>query len=149
VTKLLSSLLTLLLLITVASSVQSQQTKSTETFASFWVKFKAAVAKNDKEAIADMTNFPIYIGEELTRDAFVKKYNEIFDRNVKRCLARAKPTNDYQAYLNAVKLTKKQNAPPPQPQEDTGSYSVFCGGEIYVFQIVGGKYKFAEIGVND
>jgi hypothetical protein len=144
--KILPSILTLLMLSAVASQVWSQPATSTQTFASFWVQFKAAVAKNDKEAVASMTRFPCYFEKELTRGEFIKKYNAIFDRGTQRCFTRAKPSSDYQAYLKLVKKFPKSEIP---KQEDTGSYSVFCGQEIYLFEILDGKYKFTEIGAND
>ena len=123
--KLLPSILTLLMLTAVASDVQGQQAKSTQPFAPFWSQFKAALAKNDKESVASMTKFPFYWGEELTRGEFIKKYNEIFDRKIQRCFAKAKPIKDRE------------------------SYSVFCGESIYVFEKVEGKYKFTAVGAND
>ena len=144
--KLLPSILTLLILSAVASHVQSHQAKSAQTFASFWAQFKAAVAKNDKEAVASMTQFPFYWEKELTRGEFIKKYNEIFDRKIQRCFAKAKPLNDYLAH---VKLAKKYPSTPIPHQEDTGSHSVFCGSSIYAFEKVAGKYKFTAVGPDD
>ncbi len=123
--RLFPSILTLLMLSAVASHVQSRQAKITQPFASFWSQFKAALAKNDKEAVASMTKFPFYWGEELTRGEFIKKYTEIFDRKVQRCFAKAKPI------------------------KDRDSYSVFCGESIYVFEKVEGKYRFTAVGAND
>ena len=123
--QLLRSILTSLMLGAVASQAQSQPAKSTETFASFWTQFKAAVGRNDKEAVASMTRFPFYLEEQLTRDEFIKKYRHIFNRRIQRCFAKEKPVKDRQ------------------------SYSVFCGNEIYAFEKVDGKYKFTEIGAND
>ena len=123
--KLLPSILTLLMLTAVASDLQSQQATNTQTFAAFWSQFKAALVKNDKEAVASMTKFPFYWGEQLTRGEFIKKYIEIFDRKVQRCFAKAKPI------------------------KDRDSYSVFCGESIYVFEKVEGKYRFTAVGAND
>jgi hypothetical protein len=125
VRKLLPSILTLLMVSAVASHVQSQQAKATQTFASFWSQFQAAVATRDKEAVANMTRFPFYLEKELTRGEFIKKYHEIFGGKIQRCFAKAKPV------------------------KDRDSYSVFCGNEIYAFEKVEGKYKFTEIGAND
>ena len=123
--RLLPSILTLLMLSAVVSDVRSQQDKSTQPFAAFWAQFKAALVKNDKEAVASMTKFPFYWGEELTRGEFIKKYIEIFDRKVQRCFAKAKPIKDRE------------------------SYSVFCGESIYVFEKIEGKYRFTAVGAND
>ena len=123
--KLLPLIVTLLMLSAAAAHVQSQQATNTQTFAAFWAQFKAALVKNDKEAVASMTKFPFYWGEELTRGEFIKKYTEIFDRKVQRCFAKAKPI------------------------KDRDSYSVFCGESIYVFEKVEGKYRFTAVGAND
>ena len=144
--KLLPTLLMLLMLSAVATQVQSQTANNTATFATFWAQFKAAVANNDKEAVASMTRFPFYLEAQLNKGQFIKKYSTIFDRKTQRCFAKAKPVNDYQAYL---KLAKKYPSSQIPQQEDTGSYSVFCGGEIFVFEKVEGKYKFTEIGADD
>jgi hypothetical protein len=125
VRKFLPLIATLLMMSAVAFHVQSQQAKSTQTFASFWTQFKAALAKNDKDAVASMTRFPFYWDKELTRGEFIKKYTEIFDRKVQRCFAKAKPIKDRE------------------------SYSVFCGESIYVFEKVEGKYRFTAVGAND
>ncbi len=130
------------------SLAQGQQDQS-NPFASFWAEFRAAVAKNDKEAVASMTRFPFLRGEELTKDAFIRKYNKIFGRKLQKCIAKEKPVNDYQEYLAAVKLAKKHSAPLPQPQQDTGSYSVFCGEEILLFEKIEGRYIFTGTGAND
>jgi hypothetical protein len=95
-----------------------------------------------------MTRFPFpFADRELTRAEFIKKYNLIFDREIRRCFAEAKPVNNY---LADVELAKKYSTPLPEPQQNTGSYSVGCeGGGIYLFEIVEGKYKFTEIGAYD
>ena len=92
----------------------------------FWTKFKAAVAKNDKEAVASMTRLPFLLeNRELARPGFIQKFDAIFNVRVKRCFAKAA-------------LVK----------EDDG-FEVFCGQQIFLFAKVGGVYKFTEIGVND
>ena len=78
--KLLPLILALLLLSAVVSHAQNQQAKSTQTFASFWAQFKAALAKNDKEAIASNTKLPfLFSNKELSRGDFIKKLNLIFE----------------------------------------------------------------------
>jgi hypothetical protein len=129
--KLLPLILMLVLLSAVASQVHGQEAQS---FSSFWAQFKAAVAKNDKEAVATMTKFPVDIGGQVTRAAFIKKYPEIFNQKVRRCFAKEKPVRDNQV---------------PQSQQGGGSYSLFCGNDIFLFERVDGKYKFTGRGVND
>ena len=95
-------------------------------FTTFWVKFKAAVARNDKSAVADMTKLPFLLdSKELDRAGFIRKYNSLFTPKMRRCLARARPSRDQY------------------------STEIFCGQQIFLFAKVGGVYKFTEIGVND
>ena len=121
-------LVTLALLVT-SPFVMSAQLKGKQTpqsFASFWLKFKAAVASGDKEAVASMTELPfLYEGKELNKPAFVKAFGTIFDRRVQKCFPRAKPVKD-------------------------GDYfAISCGEAIFMFKKVNGEYRFVEIGVND
>ena len=92
----------------------------------FWIKFKAALARSDKNAVADLTRLPFMLGGKgLDRAGFIKQYNSLFTPRVRRCFARAK-------------LTKDQDA-----------YEIFCGQQIFLFGKVDGAYRFTEIGVND
>ena len=121
-------LVTLVLLAT-SPFVMSAQTKgnqSPQSFASFWLKYKAAVASGDKEAVSSMTELPfLYEGEELNKPAFIKAFGTIFDRRVQKCFPRAKPVKD-------------------------GDYfAISCGEAIFMFKKVNGEYRFVEIGVND
>ena len=96
------------------------------TFALFWPKFREAVAKDDREAVASMTKLPFLLeGRELNRDGFIKRYQQLFDRKVKRCFAKG------------------------QTVRDGDSYSLFCGETIFLFGKDKREYKFLEIGVND
>ena len=142
-------MLMVLMLGSVASQVHSQEAQSNQSFAVFWAEFKAAVAKNDKEAVAAMTKFPFELGERITRAAFIKQYNEIFSQKVRRCFTKEKPVNDYQSYLDGVKEAKKHSMALPHAQQDRGSYSMFCGEDIFLFERVEGKYRFTGVGVND
>ena len=100
--------------------------QSARTFASFFARFKAAVASGDKEAIASMTQLPFLLeGEQLDRAAFIEKFDTLFDKQVKRCFARSKPVRDAEYYELA------------------------CGGNSFMFKKVNGQYEFVEIGVND
>ena len=147
--QILPLMLMLLILRSVAVPVYSQEAQRNQSFAGFWTEFKAAVAKNDKEAVVALTKFPFEYGEAITRPAFIKSYDEIFSKEVRRSLAKAKPVNDYQSYLDAVKEAKKHDTALPHAQQDRGSYSVFCGEDILLFEKVEGKYRFTGVGVND
>jgi len=95
-------------------------------FDAFWTKFKAALQKNDKEAIASMTRFPYTsFDKTLGRKEFIVYCAKIFSKKTRDCL---------------VKQT---------PVKDQNSYFVFCGDDIYIFDKAKGTYQFAEIGVND
>ena len=105
---------------------QTRSAKSDPAFTAFWIKFKAAVAVNDKTRVADMTKLPFMIeNKDLDRAAFIKRYGSLFTPRIRRCFARAKPTKDQDAY------------------------EIFCGEQIFLFAKVDGVYKFTEIGVND
>jgi len=107
-------------------SVQGQTAKVDPEFNAFWVKFKAAVARNDKAAVADMTKLPFMLeGKDIDRAGFIKQYSSLFTPKMRRCFARAKPSRDQEAM------------------------EIFCGDQIFLFTKVDGVYKFTEIGVND
>jgi hypothetical protein len=105
---------------------QTRRTKVDPEFSAFWVKFKAAVARNDKAAVADATKLPFMLGsKDADRAGFIKQYSSLFTPSVRRCFARAKPSQDRDAM------------------------EIFCGDQIFLFAKVGAVYKFTEIGVND
>jgi len=109
-----------------ALQVSSQSRKVDPEFISFWVKFKAAVARNDGAAVADMTRLPFMLdNKDLDRAAFIKQYSSLFTPKMRRCFARAKPSRDH------------------------ASMEIFCDQQIFLFAKVDGVYKFTEIGVND
>jgi hypothetical protein len=107
-------------------SSQGRRAKVDPEFTAFWTKFKAAVARSDKAAVADMTKLPFLLAsEEVDRAGFIKQYNSLFTPSVRRCFARARPSKDQEAM------------------------EIFCGDEIFLFSKVGGVYKFTDIGAND
>jgi len=116
-----------LLLLVLLSSAKGQTSTSPETFGGFLKTFKAAVARNDKEAVADLTKLPfLYDSKDRDRAGFVKIYNQLFTRKIRSCIAKAKPTKEGE------------------------NYDVFCGELIFYFgKDANGKYKFLEFGVND
>ena len=119
--------LAIALLALTISSVAAQTPTKPEAFASFWKTFKAAIARNDKESVADLTKLPfLYDSQERDRTGFLKIYGELFTRKVRRCIATAKPV------------------------KEGDSYDVFCGELIFYFsKDPDGKYRFREFGVND
>src|SRR5436190_6301566 len=117
-----------LTLLSSALTFSNAQTTSTTTdFGSFWKTFKATVARNDKQAVADVTKLPfLYDSKERDREGFIKIYDQLFTSKIRRCIATAKP--------------KKEGA----------NYDVFCGDLIFYFgKDTDGKYKLLEFGVND
>ena len=105
---------------------QNRNVKTDPAFTAFWVKFKDAIAKNDKQRVADMTKLPIMMGGiDHDRAAFIKEYPTLFTLKMRRCIPRAKPTKTEEYY------------------------EIFCGDQIFLFGKVDGVWKFVEIGVND
>ena len=119
-------LLTSVLLVLMTFVSTNSQTTA-DPFTIFWKEFKAAVARNDKEAIANVTKLPfLYESKERDRAGFIKIYPQLFTPKIRRCIAKAK-------------LVKEQE-----------NYDVFCGELIFYFgKDTDGKYKFLEFGVND
>jgi hypothetical protein len=127
--KLLPLTLMFLMLVAFACPVRSEQSQSKQSFAAFWTQFKAAVAKDNKEAVAAMTRFPVDISANVTKDEFLKKYHQFFSKDVRKCFAKEKPIGD--------------------DQSRRGGYNLFCGSDIFTFERVDGEYKLTSIGVND
>ncbi len=116
----------ILLILPTQSFAQSKAKALDPAFVAFLTKFKAAVAKDDKEAVAMMTQLPfLFDSKEQKRDGFLKIYGKLFTARVKKCFATAKPV------------------------KDGDIYEIFCGESIYLFGKVNGNYKFTETGVND
>jgi len=118
----LIKLVLLILLIITPTYAQAPQ-----TFSSFWKSFKAALARNDKQAVADVTKLPfLYDSKERDRAGFLKIYPELFSPKMRRCLINSKPDKEGEYY------------------------EVFCRDLIFMFgKDSDGKYKFLEFGVND
>lgn len=124
--KSLFALAMLLLILPIQSFAQSNSKPLDPAFVAFLTKFKAAVANDDKEAVATMTKLPfLFDSKEQKRDGFIKIYDKLFTARVKKCFATAKPV------------------------KDDDRYEIFCGKSIYLFGKVNGSYKFTEIGVDD
>lgn len=112
-----------LLLLPHADIVQGQTAQAKETFAAFWTRFKAALAKDDRQAIAAMTKH-CKCGQMPFDDD--KKFLDEWYPSIKRnraCLARSKPI-----------AHGKQN-------------SVICrtDGDELVFERIGGEWKFVNV----
>jgi hypothetical protein len=116
-----------LVLCVALTCANAQTSSSPATFTSFWKTFKAAMARNDKQAVADVTKLPfLFESQERDRAGFIKIYDQLFTRKIRRCIATAKPVKEGE------------------------NYDVFCGGLIFYFgKDTDGKYKLLEFGVND
>ena len=95
-------------------------------FDAFYAKFKTALVKNDKNALADLTRLPfLYDSKKLDKKQFIARLNEIIPHSAAACLRKEKAITDHNVT------------------------EVFCGEAIYCFEKINGQYKFTEIGVND
>lgn len=70
---------------------------SPKDFQTFFLKFKAAVEKSDKNGVASMTVFPFRYGFDagdegtMTRTQFIRAFNRIFGRNPKQFFTESNP----------------------------------------------------------
>ncbi|HEX8737067.1 MAG TPA: hypothetical protein VF721_17175 [Pyrinomonadaceae bacterium] len=66
-------------------------------FKAFWAKFKTAVAKKDKNAVANLSRFPVemptYQKSVRTKADFLRRYNQIFngEADAAKCFQNAAP----------------------------------------------------------
>lgn len=103
-----------------AAFVNSSNSVSAQSdWATFWTKFKTAVARGDKKTISSLSESQNYPAEY---------YQSLFGtRARKNCFAKAKPARD----------------------ENRGGYNVFCSGQGYYFDKVNGQYRFKEAFADD
>lgn len=96
-------------------------------FAQFFERFREAVTLDDRESVSSMTKLPIFLnGESQDEKGFLAQFDWLFTSNEKACFASESPVVDID-----------------------GSYSLFCGELIFVFQKNGDAYRFTDIGAND
>ncbi len=113
-----------LLLLSHANIAQGQTAQAKETFAAFWTKFKVALAKNDRQAIAAMTKHCKCGQTPFDSDKeFLDEWYPAIRRN-RACLARSKPF-----------------------AHNRQSYSVICrtDGDELLFERIGGEWKFINV----
>ena len=113
----IKSLLAGILILLISSNAFAQA-----DFSAFWQKFKSAVMRGDKAAVAEMTKFPLsmpYLQKKVKDKAdLLRRYNEVFDgeANGAQCFAKAEPKKEtarrYQVFC-PFKATPKdwENAP--------------------------------------
>src|ERR1044072_3139479 len=108
----------LMLLLLSPNHLYAQTNQKDKTFKSFWTKFKAAVTKNNKDAVSSMTKLPfLFDSKKRTRSEFIKIYSQLFDAKVRKCFATAKVLKEGDAY------------------------EVFCAKKIFYFGEVDGRYR--------
>jgi hypothetical protein len=94
-----TNLMSLIILFSVLS-VSGGTLQTDPSIDTFWMKFKPAVLKGDKEAIAMMVQYPISmpygISAIRTKAQLFKRYRELFSRqtDATKCFAAAKPEAD-------------------------------------------------------
>ncbi|HKS42324.1 MAG TPA: hypothetical protein VJX74_17020 [Blastocatellia bacterium] len=112
-----------LLLLPQANIAHGQTAQAKETFAAFWTRFKAALAKDDRQAIAAMTKHCKCGQMPFDNDKeFLDEWYPALRRN-RACLARSKPI-----------ARGKQN-------------SVICrtDGDEVLFERIGSEWKLINV----
>jgi len=93
--------LTLVVLV-LSLSMTGKSVQRDPSMQTFWIKFKAAVIKGDKAAVAQMSQFPIELEYGIpsvkTSAQLIKRYREVFngETNAAKCFAESKPEVDPQ-----------------------------------------------------
>lgn len=121
---------TLALLCLFGSLTSAAQPKPNPAVNAFWSKFQAAVAQDDKAAVAALSKFPLRMPYGVpsikTKAQFINSgYKKIFDAATKQCFAAAKPE------MESAKSKR---------------FSIGCGeAMLYWFELVNGEYKFTAV----
>lgn len=91
-----------LVLMALSLSTTARSFQGDPSIQTFWVKFKAAVIKGDKRAVAQMSDFPIEMSYGVpsikTAAQLSKRYRQVFngETDAARCFAESKPEVDPQ-----------------------------------------------------
>lgn len=101
-------------------------------FATFIEKFRAAVKADDSKAVLGLTKLPFMSHtDEYDATAFqAKVYKKEFNAKNRACIQRSKTVYD-------------------RSPDNSESYSIFCGNEIFSFTKTSTGFLFTEIGAND
>lgn len=97
-------------------------------FGAFWKTFTAAIAKDDKTALAGMVQLGPGLGDNGA--SFAKFHAGNLGAKARTCLAKGKPDRNVDQ-LGVV------------------NYGVFCGPVIYGFTKTHGAWKLTDLGAND
>jgi hypothetical protein len=116
-------LLTVMSIALVNTPVQSAQGDT--SVEPYWTKFKAAVIKGDKDAVAQLSQFPIGMPYGVpavkTRAQLIKRYSQVFngEANAAKCFAAARPVID-----------------PDNPKRFTVGCKNAAGDEVIIYSFV-------------
>ncbi|PWT87467.1 MAG: hypothetical protein C5B55_14700 [Blastocatellia bacterium] len=111
-------------------------TTSADEFNAFWEKFKAAVIKSDKDAVASLSKFPIGMSYGIrsikTKPELLRRFKEVFSKQT-----------------DAVKCFQAK-----EPEKDSANprkYSIACpdaaGNEVVIYEFERGSagWKFVRL----
>ena len=96
-TKAIALVLSLVLLGTAVAPTAFSGTQGDASINAFWDKFRAAVIKEDKAAVANLTQFPVEmpygVAKVRNRAQLIKRYRSIFyfEHDARKCFNQAKP----------------------------------------------------------
>lgn len=91
-------LLAVMAIVLVSAPVQSAQGET--SIEAFWTKFKTAVIKGDKNAVSQLSQFPIGMPYGVpavkTSALLTKRYGQVFngETNAAKCFAKSRPVID-------------------------------------------------------
>ena len=107
----------------------AQPAQNTSAFDAFWPKFRSAVARGDREAVAAMTRFPLTMPYGVpavkTKAQFLQRYARIFDAASRKCLAAGRPERE---------------------NDKSARYNILCrNAMLYEFDLVGGAYRLVAV----
>ncbi len=80
-----------------AIAQEKRLSSSPQAFQTFFSRFKSAVEKSDKTAVAEMTRFPFKYGFDagdegtMSKAQFSKRFNEIFGKSPKQFMTEKNP----------------------------------------------------------
>ena len=119
-----------------AASSPGEQIQSGDSISPFWEKFKAAVIRGDKVAVAGLSQFPISMPYGMptirTRAQLLKRYRDVFNHesNAAKCFSTSRPETD-----------------PERPKEFTVACKNAAGDEviIYLFRRIGKTWAFSGL----
>lgn len=98
---------------------------SDDGFVAFWAQFKAAVSKEDQNAVSQMINYPVLYIDIRKASEFPVIWKGAFKPAHRKCLAKQKPVKD--------------------TNEGKVSYSAFCDDIIYSFTKVDADWKLTDL----